>query len=269
MSSVSSLTSAKRGVAPARTTAAAVAMNVFAGTTTSSPGPTPSAVRLSCRASVPFARPTAWSAPQYAAQLSLEGRDRRAADVRAVEQARQIVLLDLRPDFTRHGAQVGKRDAGHLAGYRAVKVHRRARHVSQRRSWRWSRRARPAEPACRCATSARATGPLFPQRDLGAFQGLDDGQAAAAVHAGRRVVGDAVDEVLILDRQRLGKGDERRHHRRPGGRRLRTAARRSHRAGSPICRRRGSARRRPCRRTRPSSWSPPPLSGAPCGDPAS
>ena len=68
MSSVSSLTSANRGVAPARTTAAAVAMNVFAGTTTSSPGPTPSAVRLSCRASVPLARPTAWSTPQYAAQ---------------------------------------------------------------------------------------------------------------------------------------------------------------------------------------------------------
>ena len=59
MSSVSSLMSANRGVAPARTTAAAVATNVFDGTTTSSPGPIPSAVRLSCRASVPLATPTA------------------------------------------------------------------------------------------------------------------------------------------------------------------------------------------------------------------
>ena len=59
MSSVSSQTSAKRGVAPARTTAAAVAMNVLAGRTTSSPAPMPSAVRLSCNASVPFATPTA------------------------------------------------------------------------------------------------------------------------------------------------------------------------------------------------------------------
>ena len=59
MSSVSLLTSAKRGTAPARTTAAAVAMKVFAGTTTSSPGPIPSAVRVSSKASVPFATPTA------------------------------------------------------------------------------------------------------------------------------------------------------------------------------------------------------------------
>ena len=60
ISSVSSLTSAKRGAAPARTTAAAVAMNVFAGTTTSiSPAPMPRAIRLSCRASVPLATPTA------------------------------------------------------------------------------------------------------------------------------------------------------------------------------------------------------------------
>ena len=55
-------------------------------------------------------------------------------------------------------------------------------------------------------------GPLFPQRDLGAFQGLHDSQAAAAAHAGCGVAIDAVHEVLILDRQRLGEGDERRHH---------------------------------------------------------
>ena len=67
--SVSSLTSAKRGVAPARTIAAALAMNVLAGTMTSSPGPMPSAVRVSCSASVPFATATAYSVPQKRAQL--------------------------------------------------------------------------------------------------------------------------------------------------------------------------------------------------------
>ena len=48
------------GAAPARTTPSAVATNVLAGTTTSSPGPTPRARSVRWRASVPFAMPTAW-----------------------------------------------------------------------------------------------------------------------------------------------------------------------------------------------------------------
>jgi len=51
--------------------------------------------------------------------------------------------------------------------------------------------------------------PLFLQRDLSAFQDLDHGQAAAAVHGRMRAVGNAVDEMLVLNRERLGERDER------------------------------------------------------------
>ena len=76
--------------------------------------------------------------------LPLEGRDRWTADVRAVEQARQILLLDLWPDFTGHRAQVSERDGGHLAGGQAVKIHRRACCFSRRALRRGPGRVRRA-----------------------------------------------------------------------------------------------------------------------------
>ena len=48
-------------------TASALAKNVFAGTSTSSPGPRPAARGASEIASVPLATPRANAAPQYAA----------------------------------------------------------------------------------------------------------------------------------------------------------------------------------------------------------
>ena len=59
---VRSSTSTRHGVAPARLTASAVAMNELAGTMTSSPGPTPSACRARTIASVPEETPTACGA---------------------------------------------------------------------------------------------------------------------------------------------------------------------------------------------------------------
>ena len=56
---VSSQTSHSTGVAPACSTASADAMNVCAGTITSSPGPMPAARRTSDRADVPDETPTA------------------------------------------------------------------------------------------------------------------------------------------------------------------------------------------------------------------
>ncbi len=55
------------GVAPAYDTASHVAMYVFEGTMTSSPGPIPIAFRMMNRASSPFATPMQWRTPQYAA----------------------------------------------------------------------------------------------------------------------------------------------------------------------------------------------------------
>ena len=64
MRCVSGSTSTSRGVAPARLTASAVAMNEFAGTTTSSPGPIRSARSASTIASVPDETPIACSVSQ-------------------------------------------------------------------------------------------------------------------------------------------------------------------------------------------------------------
>ena len=64
-----SSTSANTGVSPARLTASAVAMNVRAGTMTSSPSShcciSFIAIRINVKASKPFATPTAYSAPTY------------------------------------------------------------------------------------------------------------------------------------------------------------------------------------------------------------
>ena len=61
---VSGSTSTSFGVAPARLTPSAVAMNEFAGTITSSPRPTPSARSARTIASVPEETPIAWSVSQ-------------------------------------------------------------------------------------------------------------------------------------------------------------------------------------------------------------
>ncbi|OPY10207.1 MAG: hypothetical protein A4E68_00012 [Syntrophaceae bacterium PtaB.Bin095] len=65
---VRSSMSEKTGFAPHQVIASAVAMKVFGTVTTSSPGPMPSAMRLSQRASVPFPTPTACLQPQNAAK---------------------------------------------------------------------------------------------------------------------------------------------------------------------------------------------------------
>ena len=61
---VSGSTSTSFGVAPARLTPSALAMNEFAGTMTSSPAPMPSAFMASTIASVPEETPTAKSVSQ-------------------------------------------------------------------------------------------------------------------------------------------------------------------------------------------------------------
>src|SRR6185437_2981400 len=94
-SRLSGLTSANRGVAPARTTASADAMKVLAGTITSSPAPIPSAVSVSAIASVPLATPIACGDPQYAAQdcsnSSTASPPIKAPDSSTPAQARQTV----------------------------------------------------------------------------------------------------------------------------------------------------------------------------------
>ncbi len=62
--------STNTGCAPARDTASADAMKVFAGTTTSSPGPMSRARRASSIASVPLPTPTQWPTPQARANSS-------------------------------------------------------------------------------------------------------------------------------------------------------------------------------------------------------
>ncbi len=64
---VSGSRSAKTGTAPTNVTAAALAMNVYGGTTTSSPTPTPAARSAATRASVPLQTHTQCAAPWNAA----------------------------------------------------------------------------------------------------------------------------------------------------------------------------------------------------------
>lgn len=64
---VSGSTSQKTGTAPMVTTGSTVAKKLSEGTTTSSPGPTPSARKAIARASVPLPTPTQCSAPIQAA----------------------------------------------------------------------------------------------------------------------------------------------------------------------------------------------------------
>ena len=67
MSSVSSSTSTNTGTAPTMSAALAVAMNVYGGTRTSSPGPIPSALRATDSAIVPLTQAIPWRAAWRAA----------------------------------------------------------------------------------------------------------------------------------------------------------------------------------------------------------
>ena len=67
MRPVAGSTSANTGAAPTATTAWAVAVNVSAGTITSSPGPMPAAASAIRRAAVPELTPTDSRTPQYPA----------------------------------------------------------------------------------------------------------------------------------------------------------------------------------------------------------
>ncbi len=71
-------TSARTGVAPACMMARTVAQNVSGDVITSSPGPTPSAVRASCRPELHEFTATAYGAPAYSREQSLELGDSRA-----------------------------------------------------------------------------------------------------------------------------------------------------------------------------------------------
>ena len=168
MSSVSSLTSAKRGAAPARTTAAAVAMKVFAGTTTSSPGPIAKRGQGELQRVRSVRRPLPRSRlrsrrPTPARRTRPPGRrcTRRRAG-RPGSPARSRARLP-RPWRARsvNGTRVSQRD---VPGRR-----------SSARAW-----------SARCGVTLRHLGqghwPLLAQRDLSALQRLDHGQAAAAVH---------------------------------------------------------------------------------------
>src|SRR2546421_249389 len=67
ISPVSRCTSQNTGKAPACRTPSTEAMKVCAGTTTSSPGPIPAAIRARAIAAVPEPTPTQWEASEYAA----------------------------------------------------------------------------------------------------------------------------------------------------------------------------------------------------------
>ncbi len=71
----------RRARAPERWMAPAVAKNVYAGHTTSSPAPTPSAISATSSASVPEETPSACRTPRYAGRAPLEGLDLRTEDV--------------------------------------------------------------------------------------------------------------------------------------------------------------------------------------------
>ena len=116
------------------------------GTTTSSPGPTPSARSASVIASVPLATPTACRGAQVGGELGLERRDLGAEDERAAVEH----LGDLRVDLA---AQRRERRLG---------VEQRDRHRVQPRSAQVSRARRALRPPC--ASPTRSSRP--PSRPL-------------------------------------------------------------------------------------------------------
>ena len=69
--------SAKRGVAPTYAAQFALAANVIALVTSSSPGPRPATHAAACSAAVPEEKATAYGAPTACCEVALERRDRR------------------------------------------------------------------------------------------------------------------------------------------------------------------------------------------------
>ena len=107
--------STRTGVAPTCETASAVAMKVFAGITTSSPGPTSHAIRPSRSASSPLARPTRAPRADERRERVLERGDRRTVDECPRLQRRPHGRNDLVHEWTVLGGEVEKRDTGVIA----------------------------------------------------------------------------------------------------------------------------------------------------------
>ena len=90
-------------------------MNVFAGTMTSSPAPTPTARRASSSASVPLATPTQCAGADELGVLLLERRHGLAADEVAGDEDLGEALLDLLGDLRVLDREVDERDRVHGA----------------------------------------------------------------------------------------------------------------------------------------------------------
>ena len=95
--------SQKTGVAPTLTTASGVAKNVTDGTTTSSPGPTPSARSPIWSASVPLATPDAMRRAEELGELRLERLDLGAEDVAPALEDRALAVGDLAQEGLERG----------------------------------------------------------------------------------------------------------------------------------------------------------------------
>ena len=115
ISQVSGSMSQKTGVAPTLTTASGVAKNVTEGTTTSSPGPTPSARSPIWSASVPLATPTQCGRPEEVGELGLEGLDLGAEDVLAALEHGALAVGDLGEEGLERRL-VGEEGDGHQGG---------------------------------------------------------------------------------------------------------------------------------------------------------
>ena len=126
-SNVSGSTSAMTGVAPAWTTASAVAMNVIAGTTTSSPWPTPSARNAIARASVPEPTPAASGTRVGGGERPLEGDQLGSFDERAGAHHAVVGRVEVGADRCVQAGKVQERDRGVVHRVRVSFLSRRAR----------------------------------------------------------------------------------------------------------------------------------------------
>ena len=103
--------SANTGVAPACTTAAAVAAKVSDGSMTSSPGCSPIPTQISCSAAVPLETATAWPAPTCVGERPLERRHLRALrePARAVDAGDGLHLGVGEPNVAERNDPIGHR----------------------------------------------------------------------------------------------------------------------------------------------------------------
>ncbi len=106
MVSVTGSTSAKTGRAPTERMARPVNAAVSGLVTTSSPGPTPRAMRAICRASVPLPTATAMRNTEDRSELALEGLDLGPEDEPARVEHPREGRVDLRTQRPHAGAEV-------------------------------------------------------------------------------------------------------------------------------------------------------------------